>query len=922
MSDSTSLSVPRRRAHYVLSTHWDREWHQTFQDFRYRLVGLLDKVLDRLESGEFTGPFTCDGQAIILEDYLEIRPEREAQVRQFLAEGKLVAGPWYVLPDEFLVSGEALIRNIRHGREVVRSFGAVPSNAGFVCDLFGHVSQLPQIFRGFGFTGAIVWRGLEPIKDARFHWAGADGKSLPALRFGKSGYCDYNFKARLCMDYKAEFESEKARKDLHGFLGEEADRTAGNGPLLVFDGGDHLSADMDHYGVLMQVATDPNAAFEVLHSSLDAFLEELVLSFGDVTQVIQGELREPGERPFAEDQQWLIPGVGSSRYWIKQQNAACQNLLCQWAEPFSVLAAQLAGHEYPHTYLQRAWTWLLQNHPHDSICGCSIDQVHEDMKYRFAQCRQIAARQTEEALSAIASNIAGEVGEREMRVCVFNPVPRDRDEVVELMLTISKDWPEFNEFFGYETKPSFRIYDHEGNEIPYQRLAQKTGAVRKRIRDIKFPEVNGICEVTVALHLKIPALGYTTLLVVGDKRTDDDSKVSVFVLPTRHPSAPGLASSGHELENEFLRVTVAPNGTLTIFDKRTGQTFERLMALEDGADIGDGWYHAPAVNDQHFSSQACSADVALVANGPAYAALRVRTLLKVPKRFDFTRMVRSEEYVEILVDSRIVLRAGQDFVEVESRIENTACDHRLRMVFPSGAETASTFLADSAFDVVERPIALRSNNHLFREVEVEAKPQQAWTAVFAGQRGLAVVCDGSLLESGVRDNRERPIILTLFRSTQKTVMTSGEPEGELLGQDMTFRFRIVPLAGDPDRTALFHRAQELSGGFNTIQLEPQDIRVRSTGGRIPPTGSLLRVDGASVLTSLRRIKDAVEVRLFNPDESGGESALRLAETLEGPAQRVDLESRTIGEPLLSGGGTLSLALHPKEFITLSIGLKT
>ena len=135
-----------RTAHYVISTHWDREWYQTFQDFRFQLVRLLDRVIVALQDGTLQGPFQTDGQAIMLQDYLEIRPERTELVKQLVREGKLIVGPWYVLPDEFTVSGEALVRNLRMGAELVRAMGAEPSKAGFLCDMFGHTGQMPQIF--------------------------------------------------------------------------------------------------------------------------------------------------------------------------------------------------------------------------------------------------------------------------------------------------------------------------------------------------------------------------------------------------------------------------------------------------------------------------------------------------------------------------------------------------------------------------------------------------------------------------------------------------------------------------------------------------------------------------------------------------------------------------------------------------------
>lgn len=134
-----------RNVHYVLSTHWDREWYQTFQNYRYRLVKLFDHLIEGWQDGRLQGPFQTDGQFIILEDYLEIRPERRKQVDQLVREGKFVLGPWYVLPDEFLVSGESLVRNLRMGREKTRAFGVEPSNAGFLCDMFGHNSPVGAV---------------------------------------------------------------------------------------------------------------------------------------------------------------------------------------------------------------------------------------------------------------------------------------------------------------------------------------------------------------------------------------------------------------------------------------------------------------------------------------------------------------------------------------------------------------------------------------------------------------------------------------------------------------------------------------------------------------------------------------------------------------------------------------------------------
>ncbi|MEI6035128.1 MAG: glycoside hydrolase family 38 C-terminal domain-containing protein [Verrucomicrobiae bacterium] len=908
------MSKQIRRAHYILSSHWDREWYQTFQDYRARLVGLMDRVLLRLESGVLRGPFTCDGQSIILDDYLEIRPERAESVRRLLGEGKLVAGPWYVMPDEFLVSGESLIRNLRKGNDVVRAFGGQPSRAGFVCDLFGHCSQLPQILRGFGVRAALVWRGVPFHGDARFHWEGADHVAMPSYRFGKSGYCDYANKVRHAQEPATVFDPAKASKDLMAFLQEELKATGPSGPALVFDGGDHLEMDPQHYQVLWET----EGPCRIEHSTLDNFIDDLLSTFGEVKRIWSGELREPALCQMDVDQSFLIPGVGSSRQWIKRDNAECQTLLCAWAEPFSALATLRAGAEWPGRYLEVSWEWLLKNHPHDSICGCSIDQVHEDMKYRFGQSRQIAARLADSAREALTASVEGSPGDRELRVSVFNPLAVTRTGPMELVLEIPADWPEFTDEFGFENKPAFRIFESAGQELPYQRISQNREANRIRIRDIKFPEIVPLREVRVALELEVPALGYTTLTVRGDVAVGEGATIPIVIAPTRHPSTPGLAVSSTCLENEFLRVEVGAGGTLTLLDKSSGEIYPGLLELEDAADIGDGWYHHQPVNDQKCSSKFCAADVVLVSNGPLVAELKIRTRMMVPESFDARRGVRSGDLVELLVETSLKLRCGQKFLEVSTRVVNPACDHRLRMLFPSGSK-AKTFLADAAFDVVERPVALREDRHLYREMEIEAKPQQSWTAVHDTRRGLAVVGDGALLEAGVRDTPERPILLTLYRSTGRTVMTQGQPDGQLLGHEMTFRYRIAPLRGAPDRTALFHLAQDLAGGIEACQMAAKDVGLKKTGASLPAQDSLIEVTGEAIVTSAKLEGKSLEVRLFNPYGHGVRSAVRAGFSLDVQRSRiVDFLSQPVKFKITRRSRTVGFLLRPKQILTVSL----
>lgn len=896
-----------RKAHYVLSTHWDREWYQTFQVYRHRLVRLIDRLLAGWEDGRLKGPFQTDGQSILLEDYLEVRPERREKIVGLLREGQLVAGPWYVLPDEFLVSGESLVRNLEYGRRLVRSWGVEPSDAGFLCDMFGHNSQMPQIFKGFGIPMGLIWRGTNLPEHRLVIWRGADGTELPCYRFGKIGYCTYAITVRQVHGDQRSFSPEEIRARQERYLQKESAQTE-TGPLLVFDGCDHLEWDPDDYAVLSE-RFGRGDDFELVHTSLDAYIREMLPHAGEISTLLQGELREPASHPDAVEAQWLIPGVGSSRVNLKQANAACESWLCQWAEPLNAFASLVLDCEYPQGFLDTAWRWLLQNHPHDSICGCSIDRVHEDMLFRFHQSEQIAERITLETARGITAAVDGALGEKEVRVSVFNPVAHPLEEVVDLDLELPVDWPVFSEMSNQEAKFGLRIFDAQGEELPYQRLSQQRGQPRWRFYGKSFAQEHPVHVVRVSLPLRLPAMGYTTLVV----RPGEPG------IPTRHPMTPGLATGERSMANEYVAVTIQADGTLDLYDMRSGQTYTGLLTFEDRADIGDGWNHGPAENDQFYYSSGNRTSIARVANGRYKTTFRIRTVMELPVEFDFHALGRSQHMAEMVIDSLVTLRAGSPRLEIETKVHNTIKDHRLRVLFPSGAQ-AQTYLADSPFDVVERPIALRRDNHLYREPEIEPKPMQSFAAVFDHERGLSVVSSG-LMESGVIDQPGRSLALTLFRATGKTVGTLGEPGGQMQGE-LRFRYWIVPLQGEADRASLLAKGQQLAGGQKVVCLSASDLAFYRGERRLPPEGGLCQVEGPVVVTSVRQTQAGLEARLFNPNPAPVKATLDFSGLPDGAkrlvkARQVNFEHQPLAVEYLLPKGRLQVSLQPKEILTLA-----
>ena len=712
---------------------------------------------------------------------------------------------------------------------------------------------------------------------------------------------------------------EMIERRLEAFLAEE-DQQAPVGPMLAFDGCDHAEWDPAAYEVIRGRMAQEEGPYDFVHGTLDDYLAGLQAVKDEIGQVMQGELREPGLYPGNVESQWLIPGVDSSRVRIKQANAACERMLTTWAEPLSSYAHAALNLPYPSGYLNVAWRWLLKNHPHDSICGCSIDEVHQDMFFRFHQSAEIADRLSVEATRKLGAAVTGEVREDELRVVVFNPLATRLDEVAVLDLEIPVDWPGYGEMTQFETRPGFRVYGPDGVEAPYQRLGQMLDQARFRIFDTTFPRGYRVNVVKVALPVRIPALGYTTLSV----------RPGEAGMPTRapqQPNQPGLMTGTRKMENEFLRVVVEQNGTLTMTDKRSGSSYRDLLTFEDSADIGDGWNYGPAANDQVYLSSACHTDIALAHSGPSLAAFRIRTRMDLPAAFDFGSHTRSARREALLIDSLVTLKAGAEQVEVETTVYNNIEDHRLRVLFPSGASEASTYLADTPFDVVERSIALRADNHLYREPEVETKPQQNFTVVFQNERGLAVISPG-LYESAVQDTPERTIGLTLFRATRRTVMTNGQPGGQVQGE-LVFRYAVRPLAGAPERSELYQRAALLGAGLRAAQLRALDVKSHRSpqlGAQpldLPTQAGFVTLEGRLALTSLRRTEAGLEIRVFNPNDEPVTSALSLAGWPAGsprPTQAtwVNFESQPVAEPLTLAGDRLSFEVQPKQIRTLCL----
>jgi mannosylglycerate hydrolase len=445
-----------RTLHVISHTHWDREWYLSFQQFRLKLVHLVDNLLDILEKDKNFKFFMLDGQTIVLDDYLAMRPENEFVLREHIRRGRILIGPWHILPDMFLVGPEAHIRNLLQGERSARKFGA-KMNVGYMPDSFGHIGQIPQILRGFGIDSACLWRGLD-AQPCEFWWQAPDGSRV-LMAYLRNSYANG---AGLTTSDPQKFTTEVVG------LGEALAEHSASSDFLIMLGNDHMEPPPDT-AVAIGYADAHLKGTRVLHSTLPRYLKAIQPAIRNADlPVVEGELR-------SSRHSHLLPGVLSTRMWIKQRNRACETLLEKWAEPFSTLAELIGGATNPQTktppsghfpgdrienpapLLRQAWRMLMENHPHDSICGCSIDQVHDEMRSRFDQVDQLGRELTRQSLEALTKVIdTRSSADVVTAVVVFNPSSFARTDPVTAELVLPQ---EVN---------AFELTDEAGQVIPHQ----------------------------------------------------------------------------------------------------------------------------------------------------------------------------------------------------------------------------------------------------------------------------------------------------------------------------------------------------------------------------------------------------------------------------------------------------------------------
>ncbi|KAB8197050.1 alpha-mannosidase [Nonomuraea phyllanthi] len=900
----------------VPHTHWDREWYEPFQRFRLRLVALMDEVLDTMER-EPAYHFTLDGQLACVDDYLEVRPENRDRVAALVESGRLAVGPWQILLDEFLCSGENIVRNLELGMARADKLGgAMP--VGYLPDMFGHTAQMPQILRKAGLLHACVYRGVPSsvITDA-FAWVAPDGTALRTQYLPAGGYGNG---AHLFSDPDGLAERAAAfvttMREWHG----------PEGPLLAMYGTDHSA---------------PVRGLPEMVAAIGARMDTLSGYIGTNSGDTQGLPRVAGElRSHARAN--ILPGVISVRAHVKQAMGRAERMVERYAEPL----ATLWGGEWPGRFLDMAWWRLVDASGHDSVTGCGVDDTAQQVAARIAEAEHLGQAVRDMVTARLAASVPNDA------VLVVNPTPAPRSGVV--VVDVAGTGPLVDpsgapvpaqtlEYAGTllldeEMDPALALTFVHGTELYGQQitgwsvegetltftvarettLAFDVDDVRDALDGVSRVRILAEPRRQVAALVEVPPLGHTSLRPAPHEQvygTAADER-----RPGEHdpacPNGPGAAvapvrGDGNVLDNGLLRVEIAEDGTLTLTG-RDGTTVTGAGRVVDGGDVGDTYNYAPPAGDL-IVSEPSSVETELICSGPVLAAVDVRRAYRWPASGEgidgapeLPAPARSSRTEDAVVTTRVELRAGEPYVRLHVTFDNRCEDHRVRLHVPLPSP-ASESHAEGQFAVVTRGLTSEGG---CGETPLPTFPASSWVAAGGVAALLEHVTEYELVDG--------ELALTLLRSVGYLSRNRNALRPEPAGPQLP-----TPAAQSRGVRSVSLALMPYDGSWEQVVPHAEtfrhDLLVTAGQGKrelalpSPATGLSVTGDGVT-MTSLRMRDDWRELRVVALTPGGTEALIEGAFT---EARHADLRGRP-GESIPVTGGVVRLPLGAWEIATIQL----
>jgi alpha-mannosidase len=848
-----------KTAHIISHSHWDREWYLPFEKHRYYFIQLMNNLIEQFKKeGSGFQSFHLDGQTVLLEDYFAVHPENREIVKQLIKEKKLHIGPWYVLQDAFLTSSEANVRNLLIGMNDTKAYGHV-SKIGYFPDTFGIYGQAPQLLKQAGIDTAAFGRGVKPtgfnntVSDvpdyespySEMIWKSPDGSSVLGILFA-NWYSNGN---------EIPVDEEEAQVFWDKKL-QDAEKYASTNQLLFMNGCDHQPLQKT-IPQAIETASTLYPDYQFKHSSFDEYTEALKQALPEQLQVIEGELRNQRTDGWS-----TLVNTASSRIYLKQMNHHCQTLLEKNAEPLAAMLA-LAGGTYPREYIRFMWKSLMKNHPHDSICGCSVDEVHREMVTRFESVAQMGEVFVEENAAALVQKVdTSQAPEGGIPLVVLNTTGWEKNEVVSKVVDLEKvyfsqmHFEEIPVYLEDQPLPKYKLIDGEGKAVDYQ-LESPAVEFGYDLPDDKFRQPFFAKRAKLSFFAEgIPSFGYKTFYLVPGAKEEQEyvpSSETQFVM-----------------ENEYIHLQFYEDGSYDLMHKDTGESFHRLGIYEDTGDIGNEYMYKEAKGHAAITTKGVPAEFNFLERSALRTVLEFTHTLSIPVSADArlaierNRLIwhkereagRSDEMTTITMQTVVTLEKGMKGPAFKLTINNQATDHRLRVLFPTGLQT-ETHQADSIFEIVTRP------NTPEKEWENPSfcHHQQRFASLADATMGLTVATDGLQEYEILPDNGT--IAVTVLRSTAELGDWGYFPthEAQCLGMQ-TAEWQVLPHEKDVIQSQAFVDAYQYKVPLVAVQTSVHE-------GELPETHQFVKTESNGLVwTSLRVAEDHddVMIRWFNPAE--------------------------------------------------------
>ncbi len=844
----------KKTLHIIPHSHWDREWYLPFETHRTRLVKLFDTLIELMETNPAYTYYHMDGQFAVIEDYLEIRPQMKERLLALVKDDRIQVGPWYILQDEYLTSGEANVRNMLYGIKLCKNFGADPVMSGYFPDAFGNISQAPQILRGFGIDNAIFGRGLNDIGSdnqvvkqngitkSELLWQSPDGSEVIGIMFA-NWYCN-------AMELPTDKDAIKAKIEN---VVRSAERFAVTPELLGMNGCDHQPVQVDLTDAI-NAANEVQDEVLVKQSNFKEYVD-LIRPYRDRLVPYQGEIA--GQLTSGN---CLLINTASTRMDIKQENRRVQNLLERIAEPLNAYTFA-NGDKYDLDYYLYAWRILMQNHPHDSICSCSHDAIYDEMMTRFAKSGYTAEALRDASADYLAANIdTSNAADR--NIVVFSAEPGvgmiSVDTKVDFPLDAGIDM--------------IHIEDTEGKVIPAD-ITPLGRTFTYTLPDDRFRQPTFVNRFLIKFNLPADGLIGTRLYKA---------------IPGAVEASNTVRYENGVLTNEFLSVAFAENGSFTVTDRRSGEKVGPCNIFEDVRDGGNTYNFEPVEGDIPLYTADAKADYT-VASG-AYSVTVTATL-----RWEKCDIVTA-----------VTLSQNDDRVSVKTTVSNRAGNHRIRTLFENTVQSDVVYAAGQ-FDIVERNIT--PWEHWTCPYNTQRAEQFVMLSDKETQSGFITAHKG-LNEYEILRDGKNTMALTLLRCTGE-IGDWGDfptPKAQCIG-DYTLSYCVIPFAKETKEAAISSAYVYASDAVTAIDTGKH-------AGMIPASRAFVTLNDPMIrMSACKRAEDGegLVLRLYNIDEKARTAAIKLDDAIKTVFASA-LDERK-DEALQIENGVLRVTVGAKKIVT-------